>query len=1239
MTTTMSINSQISFSIRGSSASTPIQIDWGNGVKENYTIGDSDEAFGFPIKGSTIKIWGSGVEGFNIQAKNLTALTFSDATALKTLFCKNNQLTTLNLTGCGALTLVECKQNLITSLTLPNTTTLTYVDCSDNNLTLATLPLKQATWTEYIYSPQKDYALPKTVYTVNEEIDLSSQLSINSNTTSYIWKTSGGTTLVNGVDYNVAGGKFTFLKSFNESIFCEMTNVTFTSLTLKTISISIPPTPAVIMTTTNAIGSTFSFSIEATEDNTPIQVDWGNGFLMNYTIETNTSSISGTIAGSTIKIYGADINFLDLRLKELTTLDVTKTTSLTRLWCYENQLTTLDLTKNTVINEVLCNSNQLTSLDVTKNSTLTTLWCHNNQLTTLDVTQNTALTNLGCGSNKLTTLDVTKITSLTSLWCNSNQLNALDVSKNTLLGNLECSSNKLTTLDLTKNTALTNLGCNNNLLTTLDITNNTNLFYLQCSSNPLSAIDVTMNTALTRLYCYSNQLSTLDITKNNALINLHCGSNKLTTLDITKNTLLTDIDCGFNQLTTLDVTMNAALKKLTCNSNLLTFNTLPIKQSNWTDYIYNPQSILKLPKTNYKIDEIIDLSNQLTAGGNATIYDWKTAGGAKLVKNVDYTEDNGVFKFIKAQAEYVNCQMTNASFPELTITTEKFSVLPIEPAITMTTTTAIGNSQVYKIGATANNTPIQVDWGNSTLTSYTIGINSSYVTGILTGNIIKIYGTGISELEAISKQLIAIDVSNNTTLNYLCLAWNQITTLDLSKNTALTNLNCGNNQLSSLDVSKNTVLTRLSCYGNQLKVLDLSNSIVLTWLDCLYNQLTTLDVSKNTTLNYLCCSNNKITTLDVSNNTSLKEIICDENQLSSLDVSKNTELTYLNCYKNNLTALDLSNNVSLTNLNCSHSNISFLDVSKNISLTDLGCTINQLTSLDVSKNTKLLNFSCSDNNLTALDISKNILLKNLWCYSNPLSIMDITKNSELNYLDCHDNQLSVLDISKNTALTSLNCGTNQLTALDVTMNTALTTLNCFSNQLTFSTLPIKQPTWTTYTYSHQKNMVLQKKNYTLSESIDLNSQLSVNGNITGYIWKTKGGTTLIAGTDYNLTNGVTTFLKVQTDSVYCQMTNATFPGLTLSTSSAKITQFPTSVDETKMRVNIHPNPLKEFLNITYNENITKVDVFTITGVKVYEMIGSNTNTMTVPALTLPKGMLIVKIHSRNGVLEQKIVKE
>jgi Leucine-rich repeat (LRR) protein len=118
---------------------------------------------------------------------------------------------------------------------------------------------------------------------------------------------------------------------------------------------------------------------------------------------------------------------------------------------------------------------------------ITWLNCGENQLTKLDVSQNTALTKLWCYRNQLTTLDVSKNTALIQLWCYSNQLTVLDVSKNAVLKELECGGNPLSVLDVSLNTALSKLDCWNNQLTALDMSRNTALKVLECNENQFSA--------------------------------------------------------------------------------------------------------------------------------------------------------------------------------------------------------------------------------------------------------------------------------------------------------------------------------------------------------------------------------------------------------------------------------------------------------------------------------------------------------------------------------------------------------------------------------------------------------------------------------------------------------------------------------------------------------------------------------------------------------------------------------
>ncbi|MDX9848719.1 MAG: LamG-like jellyroll fold domain-containing protein [Tenuifilaceae bacterium] len=123
-----------------------------------------------------------------------------------------------------------------------------------------------------------------------------------------------------------------------------------------------------------------------------------------------------------------------------------------------------------------------------------------------------------------------------------------------------------------------------------------------------------------------------------------------------------------------------------------------------------------------------------------------------------------------------------------------------------------------------------------------------------------------------------------------------------------------------------------------------------------------------------------------------------------------------------------------------------------------------------------------------------------------------------------------------------------LIALDVSRATTLTQLICPNTQLNFATLPQPKFSYTWYWYSPQQNLDVSCTN----GIVDLSSQLTaldVAGNTqnTVYTWYLTDGTALVEDVDYKSSGGVFLFLKVPASDVYCSMTNATFPDLTLRT--------------------------------------------------------------------------------------------
>jgi hypothetical protein len=526
------------------------------------------------------------------------------------------------------------------------------------------------------------------------------------------------------------------------------------------------------------------------------------------------------------------------------------------------------------------------------------------------------------------------------------------------------------------------------------------------------------------------------------------------------------------------------------------------------------------------------------------------------------------------------------------------------PVISMTTSMAVGSAFTIQLTTSVPNTVIQIDFGDGSLVDKTISTRFTIISGTLAGSqIVKIYGTGITEFICEEYQLTTLDVTNCTTLTFLNCQYNQLTNLDVTKNTALLNLLTKSNQLTAVDVTNNTALNYLDFSSNKLTSLDISKNTALFQLGVAGNQIASLDLGNLTSLMNLYCNSNPLTTLDVTKNTSLLRLYCWGDQLTSLDVTKNTSLQELGCGFNKITALDLSKNAALTFLDCSNSQLTTLDVSKNSALAWLYCDHNQLTALDVSFNSYLQGLYVNHNQLNSIEVTKNTVLNAIWCQNNQITSLNLKNNTALAYLVCSFNKLTSLDISKNASLVHLFCDNNQLTSfttntalvllqcqynqfadlnlslstslltlycfnnkltfLDLSNNTKLTdiqceenqlatlnlgqnalisTLYCNNNKLTFATMPLNSVSYNRK-YAPQERMPIAATLYTGVE-FDLSSQNI--GEWTVYTWKTKGGATLETGTDYTLTNGKTIFLKAQSDSVYCEMTNGLFADFQLA---------------------------------------------------------------------------------------------
>lgn len=204
-----------------------------------------------------------------------------------------------------------------------------------------------------------------------------------------------------------------------------------------------------------------------------------------------------------------------------------------------------------------------------------------------------------------------------------------------------------------------------------------------------------------------------------------------------------------------------------------------------------------------------------------------------------------------------------------------------------------------------------------------------------------------------------------------------------------------------------------------------------------------------------------------------------------------------------------------------------------------------ISSLDMSGNL-LTSFDASElDNLAYLVLSRN-------------NITDLTfDNPSLWSVMADNNRISSLDLSGLPSLGQILLNSNDLSEIDLTpVKNTLYGLSLVDNRFTFATLPIASsyPHLNVYYYGNQAPLDVKCQNMT----VDLSSQVSVDGTATQYAWYLGvpeynpetgmiEGDLLSEGTDYEIENGVTRFLREQNGKILCVMTNSIFPNLTLIT--------------------------------------------------------------------------------------------
>ena len=1107
----------------------------------------------------------------NCRYINLSSFDASQCSKLKTLYLSNSNatletlilpensdalddltlmqcgLTTLDVSKYTKLTNLDCQYNYLTSVQIPeNPVNNLSVDCSYNYMIMPNFPEGEKITLYYMDQREKvsRYTLNEK-YSTNDIIDLSELYALKKGIKgsyfsegvypTFTWYMSGSSEpLVEGTDYlTIEPGKFKFSTVPENEIYCVIASKAYQDYgsPYRTTDVVIEKVIDPVITLTTTKESPIGFSIGATEDNTSIQIDWGNGTLVDKTINTTKTSVQGTPAGTKIiRIYA----------------DAAKIKELSLAYC--DYLTEVDLSKCTALQTLsVKDSYRITAFTYPEDvTTIENLTIDNSSIKNIDVHDWTGLKNLKympygtsaivlpdeaekleslvLSKLSLKTIDLNKYVNLTTLEVTSlSALEALDVNACGKLAKLICKRNtKLKALTLpTVRNVLTELDCEYTALTAINLKEYTHLQILNCSGIAETVLPENPST----------------------LISLTCKENGLTTLDVSTCTNLTNLDCSYNQLTEIRVPENPGQTiSIDCSYNYLFMPNFPEGENIELSYMDQREKVSRYTLSEkYSTNDIIDLSELyvLKKGikgsyfpeGVYPTFTWYMNGSSEpLVEGTDYSVvEPAKFKFKAVPENDIYCVIASKGYPAYQDYGSPYRTTDIiiekapDPAITLTTSKE--NLIGFSIGAAEDNTSIQIDWGDGTLVDKTINTTRTSIQGTPTGTkVIKIYGeaSAIKELSlAYCDYLTEVNLSKCTALKTLIVKESsKITTFTYPEDvTTIENLTIDNSSIKNLDIHEWTGLRSLNYapYGTGTIILpDETEKLENVTLKRL--SLKTIDLNKYGNLNSLEITNNSsLETLDINACGKLSKLICKANaKLTSLILpTAKTALTELSCEYTGLTDINLREYTALQVLNCSGI--------KEVVLPSDPSTLTSLT--------------CKENGLKTLDVSSCV---------------------NLTYLDCSYNELTEITVPENP---------NQVLEID-----------CSYNYLTMPTFPEGEKIKMSYIYQKEKVMKYElESSYTTDETIDfsdwyvkkkgLQSSYFANGVYPTFEWYLQGSNEqLESGTDYTITEGCKfQFITIPDDAVYCVISSRAYPdyenyGEPYKTTSCVITRG-TSVKE------------------------------------------------------------------------------
>lgn len=697
------------------------------------------------------------------------------------------------------------------------------------------------------------------------------------------------------------------------------------------------------------------------------------------------------------------------------------------------------------------------------------------------------------------------------LYCPLASLTGLNVSNCENLEVLNCNGNGLSVLDLTKNSKLYYLDCGRNVLTELDVTNNPALYYIDCQSNDLATLDISKNEGLIWLNAQLNfKLGNIDFSKNKEIRDIIVyGASNMTTIDVSNNQYLLNLDVSQTALSTIDLSKNLNLSIL--NVSYTNITTLDLSKNTKLTQLY----FTKKDVSPYKFKSI-DLSNN-----PELIY---LFGQGNDLTELDISKNNKLFSIYLSDNYIKNLDVSNCkNLGELIIRGNcfTFNTLPLpHDGVGFYDYSLQKNIKIERERSIAEPLDLSKDIYSpdyeTTVDVYLFDSNSLYGGGkrLVAGEDYT-YDKGV--INFLKAQ------TDSVYCTFRCDAYPK---LSLST-TRFMVLNPEDMGKSTLAADMTTGMAVGETFAMNVATFSKDEKVEVDFGDGELKEFTLSDTPQEIS--------------GEVKGANIKVYTASGVQLKDFDVS-GMKLTSVNIFKSK----------ALRNLNLNNNELSEIDLSGNLQFNSIQLDNNKLTTLSLRGINNTTMFSCDNNQLESIVFEASApVLSNISCSGNKLKNLSfLSRASSVEVLDFSHNEVSDYMFTTMYNIRDLNMSYNKFKSADLAYNTKLEKLNIEGNYFTYSTLP--QTTAQEFVYGNQNPVTIAEKSF----MVDLSSEVTFKGKNTKFTWKTESGNVMEEGVDYSIENGITTFLKVQEEKVYAELTNEAYPDLTLTTTLVETSEKP-----------------------------------------------------------------------------------